>query len=176
MPAPMQPPGPTAPPSSGVAMPLPVPQTPVQTSAAPPGASPFAPGVLEAQWDAQGRPPAAPTAPTPSVAPPAAPAQPAAAPTQPGGDADLGMFVSVLEGAITGGTDPAQFAAALIGQLGIEKAVQAVTQMNPEKVIELVSTSPAAAQSPIMTRAGEKYLEAVWAAAYAQLRQAGAQI
>ncbi len=152
--------GPAAAPAVGE--PSPMPPQPAPATAA------YAPGAMEAQWDAAGRAAIA--------------AQPAAQPGATGGPAPAQMdlqvqaFVEALERAITAGVDPGEFARGMIDQMGIANAVQAVGSVGPEKIVEMVSASPAAARSPIVTRAGEKYLHAVWEAARAQLRAAGAQI
>ena len=166
--------GAAEPPSVGSPGPAPVPQVPF-------GAPGYDAGSMQAQWDASAAavaPPAqapqAPQAAPTSIAPP--PAQPAAAPQPQVSDMQVQLFVQQLENAITTNVDPAQFASVLIQQIGPQMAVQTIGQVTPEAIVEMVSGTPAGASSPIVTRSGEKYLQAVWEAARVQLRAAGAQI
>lgn len=166
--------GPAAPPSSGAAGPMPPEQVPY-------GAPGYTPP-LEAGWDAAAGSVAASPVPTQAAAPGP---QPSSAPvtsvvrqveTPQITEAQVQMFVAQLEQSIAQGVEPAHFAAALINQMGAENAALALGQVDPGKIVELVANSQAGAQSPIVTRAGERYVHEVWEAARQQLRAKGAQV
>jgi hypothetical protein len=152
------------PPSVGTPGPTPQPQVPF-------GAPGYDPNAMTAQWDA-----AAQSVAPPPVAQPMPQQQAPAEAAPPVNDAQIQRFVASLEQAISQNVDPVQYAATLIAQIGPQMAVQAIGSVGPEQIVEMVSASPAGAASPIVTRSGEKYLQAVWEAAKSQLRAQGAQI
>jgi hypothetical protein len=115
-----------------------------------------------------------PEMPTQWMAGPTAPA-PAAQPAATGG-IDLGnpqqieqavvRFVGELDGAIRDQVlSPVAFANLFIGEVGPEMASRLLQMIPPDQVIATVAGLPDGDRSQIVTREGQKYVRAVWAAA-----------
>jgi hypothetical protein len=112
---------------------------------------------------AAGQPPVQ-AAPTPSQPPTQ---QPQVIPAE-----AIGMFVGQLDQAIRSGVvAPRQFAEGFIQHAGPQVANQVIAAVSADVFIEFVNGQPAGQQTAIVTRAGQKYVRAVWDEAVAIINQ-----
>jgi hypothetical protein len=135
-------------------------QVPPQPVAPMPPQAPPQPAPQPAHSGPQLPAPAVPRPPATAPTPPAAPAATAGAPEIP--DAQILALRPVFEEALQQQVPPEQFAAELVEEHGVELVGQIAAVLSPQRITAALVKSPDGARSPLVRRAGQQYLKALF--------------